>query len=397
MTDNKQIENLDDDFDVFVTNSVFPDAKSLFSSGPQSLLGIQNESVIVLDTNVLLVPFTTGKESLEQINQTLRSLVGEERLFIPGQVAREFVKNRAKKLSELYQQLTRKMNDAPQLQKGRYPLLDSLNEYQQVVILEEEIDAKIREYRKVLKSVIEHVRNWIWNDPVSLMYEELFKGDIVFDPEFDQEMVLEKLEKHKIHKLPPGYKDSGKDDKGVGDLLIWQTILEIGKKYKKNVFFVTGDDKTDWWYRSERQSLYPRYELVDEFRRFSDGKLFHMIHFSTLLNLYGASEDVVKEVRQKEAVLPATESDINLTLVAIRRVSGRMLLRDLVKLGVIPNSFVQEFDIFWRTSTYAAHGEPLSINDVKLAQSLAPKLIEFLDEKIQQYSDSPDSNDETNR
>ncbi|MBK7181195.1 MAG: hypothetical protein IPH82_29115 [Chloroflexi bacterium] len=102
------------------------------------------------------------------------------------------------------------------------------------------------------------------------------------------------------HKIPPGYKDAAKDDDGIGDLLIWHTILQVGKERNANVIFVSGEEKADWWHKSEGQVLYPRYELVDEFRRASDEKSFHITSFSQFLNLFGASESIVKEVREEE-------------------------------------------------------------------------------------------------
>src|SRR5262249_54130348 len=108
------------------------------------------------------------------------------------------------------------------------------------------------------------------------------------------------LEKDILYKLPPGYKDAGKDDEGIGDLLIWQTILEVAKTHGKSVIFVSADQKPDWWSKSEGSALYPRYELIDEFRRISLGQSFHIIRFSGFLDLYGASKEVVKEVQREE-------------------------------------------------------------------------------------------------
>ncbi len=70
MTDKTKNDETDNPYDIFIANSVFPDAKSLFATGPQSLQEIKTESIVVLDTNVLLVPFTTGKKSLEEIHKT---------------------------------------------------------------------------------------------------------------------------------------------------------------------------------------------------------------------------------------------------------------------------------------------------------------------------------------
>jgi hypothetical protein len=129
------------------------------------------------------------------------------------------------------------------------------------------------------------------------------------------------------HKIPPGYKDSAKDDLGVGDVLIWHAILELGKRDKKDVLFVSADGKSDWYHQSDGP-LYPRFELVDEFRRVSDGASFHILKFSDFLDLFGAKETVVKEIRQEEAKLSLpTESQPptrGLRLVALAAV-GRWL------------------------------------------------------------------------
>ena len=61
-----------------------------------------------------------------------------------------------------------------------------------------------------------------------------------------------------IHHIPPGYKDAGKEDSGIGDLLIWHTILELGKVHKKSVIFVSGDEKPDWFKQSQNVALHLR-------------------------------------------------------------------------------------------------------------------------------------------
>jgi rRNA-processing protein FCF1 len=302
--DKKKLES---EFDVFIANSVYPDVAPIFTYSPKPLDVIKDDCFVIIDTNALLVPYSIGKESLDQIQRTYEKLVSEKRLLIPGQVVREFARNRANKLTELFQQLNRKRNNSQGLQKGRYPLLESLPEYQESVRLEGEIDQLLHQYRDSLGKVLEYVRNWTWDDPVSVLYSGLFNQDVVFDFNLDKESIKNDLNRRQLHSLPPGYKDSGKDDEGIGDVLIWHTILEIGKTHKKSVIFVSGDEKADWWHRSESQALYPRYELVDEFRRNSDGQSFHIIAFSRLLNLYGASEKAVQEVRKEEVLTRADE------------------------------------------------------------------------------------------
>jgi len=300
MAENKDKVNK---YDIFISSSTYPDAESLFII-PKSIKEIKDECYVVLDTNSLLVPYATSTESLKQIQSTYTTLVTQNRLRIPGQVAREFANNRAKKLVDLYQQLSQKQNSIQLPKEGeKYPLLESLSYYQELIQAERELQEKAKQYRKVVKKLLEHIEGWNWNDPVTKIYSELFSKDVVIDLELNEEEKKEienQLDKQKIHNLPPAYKDYSKDDKGIGDLLIWRTILYIGRNYKKSVIFVSGEEKPDWWHRSNNKALYPRYELVDEFRRCSEGETFHIIQLSNLLKMYGADENVVKEIEIEE-------------------------------------------------------------------------------------------------
>lgn len=300
MSENKYKENK---YNIFISTSIYPDAESLFII-PKAVKEIKDDCYVVLDTNSLLVPYATSTDSLKQIQSTYTTLIAQNRLRIPGQVAREFADNRAKKLVELYQQLSQKQNSIQLPKEGeKYPLLESLTHYQELIQAERELQEKAKQYRKVVKKLLEHIERWNWDDPVTKIYSELFSKDVVIDLGFNEDEKKEienQLDKQKIHKLPPGYKDYSKDDKGIGDLLIWRTILYIGRTYKKSVIFVSGEEKPDWWYRSSNKALYPRYELVDEFRRCSEGEAFHIIELSSLLKMYGADERVIQEVEEKE-------------------------------------------------------------------------------------------------
>lgn len=287
------------EYNIFIARSIYPDAAAIFSTNIKPLEEVKDDSYIVLDTNVLLAPYTIGKlDLLEQCRKTYSSLINQRRLIIPGQVAREFAKNRSLKLAELYQQLNKKK--ISQIQSEKYPLLSSFNEYNEVVRLEKEINTTIQAYQDAISSVLRRIQEWQWNDPVSVLYGELFKDDTVVEVTLSEEEITKDLERRQIHSIAPGYKDAAKDDKGVGDLIIWHSILEIGKEKKRSVIFVSGDEKADWFQKSEKLPLYPRYELVDEFRRASDGQSFYIIKFSRFLEIFGANEKVVGEVQQEE-------------------------------------------------------------------------------------------------
>ena len=89
----------------------------------------------------------------------------------------------------------------------------------------------------MLGKVLDHIQNWTWNDPVSLLYSELFTEQVIFDLEYNEEEIREDLERRHLHHIPPGYKDAAKEDSGIGDLLIWHTILEIGETEKDRCHF----------------------------------------------------------------------------------------------------------------------------------------------------------------
>jgi exonuclease VII small subunit len=282
---------------LFHRSALYPDAEGIFAFRPKSLVEIRDDSFVVLDTNSLLVPYTIGKETLEQIETIYKALVDAKRLLIPGQVTREFAEHRVTKLKELYQQISRK---TASIDLGSYPLLGSLKEYQKALELERNLHESLRAYNKAINEILVVVSGWYWDDPVSRLYAKLFASDVVFDPEFDKDEIKQRLERDILHKVPPGYKDARKEDQGIGDLLIWRTILEIGKANKKSTIFVSSDQKADWWSYSEGRPLYPRFELIDEFRRVSGGQSFHAIKFSKFLDLFGATKDVVEEVRKEE-------------------------------------------------------------------------------------------------
>lgn len=288
-----------EEYDIFLSNKLYPSAASIFSTVVKPISQIKDDCIFVLDTNALLVPYATGSQSLGEIRKVLETLKVQQRLKIPGQVAREFANNRPERLKEIFQQLNRKQQNIQTVAIGRYPLLEENEDFKTAIALEKEINERFTQYRKLIGNVIAQTKDWLWNDPVSLIYSQLFSEDTIWDLELDRDHLKAELQYRYLHKIPPGFKDSGKDDDGIGDLLIWYTILAIGKT-KTNIVFVSGEEKPDWFHRSEKQVLYPRFELVNEFSLISGGHSFHIIKLSELLQLQGADSNAVKEVEIEE-------------------------------------------------------------------------------------------------
>ena len=184
---------------MFVLNKIYPNAESVFSFRPKTLEQIKENCLVVLDTNVLLIPFDTGKESLQQIKSTYERLTQAKRLVIPGRVAREFAKNRSEKLKTIYQQISRKRNLS--INRQAYPLLESSTEYQKLIDIEKEIDSKLSDYRKQVASLLSKINDWYWDDPVSSLYRELFSSDVVIDIDYDEQKLILDLEYRQLNPV----------------------------------------------------------------------------------------------------------------------------------------------------------------------------------------------------
>jgi hypothetical protein len=75
----------------------------------------------------------------------------------------------------------------------------------------------VAEYRKKTSELLDIVAGWKWNDPVSNICRDLFKGSTIVEPMFDREELLAELKYRQEHRIPPGFKDANHEYSGVGD------------------------------------------------------------------------------------------------------------------------------------------------------------------------------------
>ncbi|EHK9084607.1 DUF4935 domain-containing protein [Vibrio parahaemolyticus] len=293
MTDNKNEKN------IFVLEEIFPDASGLFSAKYKKLNECYDNALIVFDTNVLLLPYSMRNESLSLLKDLYKSLIDSERLFIPNRVAREFANNRNKKLGEIY-------NSVLSQKKGKtknelkYPILESLDEKQELDKKYEKLLEAEKEFYSSISKLASTIRSWEWGDPVSSMYSELFEEKVFIDHEKSNDELVAELERRFKLQIPPGYKDAKKDDGGVGDLAIWLSLTKLGRDKVKDIIFVTEDVKPDWWNQSNGSEFLPRFELIDEFRRDTDGCTLHIVRLSKLLELFSVQKELIQETVNAE-------------------------------------------------------------------------------------------------
>ncbi|MEZ8858180.1 PIN domain-containing protein [Vibrio atlanticus] len=245
----------------FSKRGIYPSPEKAFGFFLKPIIEIKDECIFVLDANVLLLPFTTDVKNLEAIKSVYKNLADNDKLFLPAQAVREYLDNRAKKLSDINEALSKKSNQSFNY-VGAHPLLSGLEKYKEVIEQENVLKNAIKDYQVKIRETLEAVQAWGWNDPVSKMYHEVLIDRVLKDDTLNLEKILVDLKRRNELNIPPGYKDKSKQENAAGDLLIWHELLNLAEEKAKHVIFVSGDEKADWWHQSGKKPLYPRFELV---------------------------------------------------------------------------------------------------------------------------------------
>lgn len=148
------------EFDIFHHSKIYPNADQIFVTELPSLESIKDDCIYVLDTNALLVPFSIGSQSLDEISKIFTILKDNGKLRIPDQVAREFADNRPRKIDEMFNSLSSKRNGLNEHRIGSYPLLEGIDCYNKALELEKELVSLTKKYRDAIGDVVNTVKNW---------------------------------------------------------------------------------------------------------------------------------------------------------------------------------------------------------------------------------------------
>ncbi len=277
---------------IFRLEEIFPDVDGIFLTSMPTLQECKNNSLFVFDTNALLLPYEMNTSGIPKLKELYKELISTNSLFIPKRVAREFAKLRNKKLGEIFQAVRTKKS-IKHTSNFNAPILSDLKEKKKLDKAYKDLQNAEKKYFESIDNLANVISSWGWSDPVSLIYSDLFKRHVFIDHDKTHEEIEAELKRRNELKIPPGYKDSSKADDGVGDLIIWLSILNLASSKQKNIVFITQETKQDWWNKSDGTAFLPRYELIDEFRRISNGKSIHIIQFSQLLDLFEIDQPIV--------------------------------------------------------------------------------------------------------
>ncbi|OAH53887.1 hypothetical protein AWH48_11495 [Domibacillus aminovorans] len=263
---------------------------------PKPVNELIKSALIVVDTNVLLAAYQWREVTVNEMVNALEKLSNEKRLRIPLQVIQEFSKNRP-------QQLIQRINDIETLISGlqshkslnqKVPMLEGKEVYEEAIKLQEQYNKATKDYKDGLIKLRYNLKGLFSKDSYLESLKEII--DKSFFSPGEQESVdklIEKAQKRFKDKIPPGFKDSEKEENNAGDFIIWDFIMKL----QSDVIFISGDKKTDWVYSDGKKNpISARRELVEEFYRETGGKDFvHLSpkEFITLLN-----PEVSEEVKE---------------------------------------------------------------------------------------------------
>lgn len=282
-----------------------------FSSTEENLNSLWASGLIILDTNVLLNLYRYSDSTKTELLAIIRQL--SDRIWIPNQVAKEFLSNRLTVIgeqSELYG------SHISALQEFKRPL-ESQKKHP---FISEELFRECDTIFEKLKNELETSKRFhderINNDDIKDELSGILDGKV--GREYGKEAletIITNGESRYSEKIPPGFKDikKGGDSKlfkdrllKYGDYIIWLQILEHAKNDKQSVIFVTGDVKEDWWLTFNGKTIAPHPLLVEEFSNIV-GMPFHMYPVDVFLERAGqhlqkiTSEDSLKEIREVQS------------------------------------------------------------------------------------------------
>jgi len=275
------------------------------------------EGLFVFDANVLLNLYRYSEGAREALLSAMRSF--GDRVWLPHRAAEEFLMNR---IGVIGARRKGYLDLAGSLEGARSTLEEGLERLHRDPAVEAE--GLLDQVRGAFEELSQHLKrreaelprasNSPEDDDVWRAVDGVFEGQV--GPPYPPEEKREIFEQGRVRyeaRVPPGYKDAGKDgaDEGrFGDLLVWFQLLNKAEEAGRPVVLVTDDAKEDWWLIAQGQVVGPRPELVEEVRRRA-GVAFHMYRPDSFVKEAqarglvgeGGGEEVIGEIQGLDRLL----------------------------------------------------------------------------------------------
>ncbi len=251
---------------------------------------LKNGTIIVFDTNVWLDIYRVLPDEIANTLTLLNKDAIKNKLFIPSFVNTEFLKQYHSLISEhnlIVEKVKSQLKDTIAGFKIKtLGNVEQIRERHRVPIDEivKKLESKFGELNKIADEFLEYndTQNILDDegivDRVKSFFEEIYNTQKIDCLNKDElfEIFTEGEQRYK-NKIPPGYMDKSKNEKGgfiYGDLIIWKEIVKYAKEQELNVLFVTNDVKEDWFDENGFHS-----KLVGEFERETNHKIIGLMGY----------------------------------------------------------------------------------------------------------------------
>lgn len=293
-----------------------------FANNIESLKGVWEECIFVLDANVLLNLYRYSAETSLELFEIFTLL--QDRLWVPHQVAKEYLSNRVSAISQQVKIYDDALKNLAELKKAFE------NPKQHPFISEGAMQGFLESHSTLVHELGESKGSYlskIERDDIKDRLEKLLDGKVGSGLTHDEalEIISQGTDRYS-QKIPPGYKDAKKggdseilDDKlrPYGDLIVWTQTMQKAKNNNVPVIFVTGDSKEDWWTIYSGKPLEPHPQLVDEFVR-DVGQGFYMYLPEVFMEKANEYLERVTSQRAVEEIVVAREEDESQVIDSLR-------------------------------------------------------------------------------
>lgn len=266
-----------------------------YNPTPAQFDQLWREGTIVLDANAILDLYRLPPKARDELFSALEYF--KDRLWLPYQVALEYQRNRFTVIAErrsstsaVFSATTKLLNDlkdsVSELKLDQYEAQFNSDE------VLKEMDAPLNKLLAAISDVQKSELDVSQADPIRQRLDKIFENRIGHGPKNQIEMdaLVRDAEARFDAKQPPGFADEKRKNKSrfvhdgllytncYGDLILWRQVIEYAKNNNiKQLMFVTGDKKEDWWWREAGKTIGPHQELVREIRRDGGVETFWMM------------------------------------------------------------------------------------------------------------------------
>ncbi|GLI12082.1 hypothetical protein MARBORIA2_11720 [Methanobrevibacter arboriphilus] len=280
--------------------------------------------LISFDSNILLDLYFKSDENVEIFFKISEHSTIKPRIKLPYHITKELFNNRNRivlvKINIFNEQMEkakeRLKNFKKEICQNLIPICykENLNETN-IEKFNENIEKMIKfvDSKDFLKD-----RNKIYSDYIFEKINKLFNNKTGKNLNSKNlNIILNEGKNRYFINVPPGFKDYKKPKNKYGDLIVWEELIKFSKESKKDMIFVTNDNKKDWKISLPDGKLVPHHELLCEFKEKTDGQKIYFLEYDEFINKMGKILEIkIKKQKNEHIILNLNSEKIyKLTLL----------------------------------------------------------------------------------